>query len=220
MGLTLPTGQNIDVAGIVNDATLYDLRATTLLAVYVPVLQQPVRPNTYRVLVRTDGGVSSNALRQTLESHGRDYVFRVRSLSDIASNSIAWEQVTAIVAGYLGTLALAMAGMGLYGLTAYTVTLRTRELAIRYALGGEYWNVMRSVLASGLWIGVAGVAVGLGVAIATVRYGQSLLYGVTPYDPLTFAAAPVFLLAVTLAACLVPAMRAARVDPTIALRAE
>jgi hypothetical protein len=125
--------------------------------------------------------------------------------------------------GLLGTfalLALALAAVGLYGVLAYTVTRRTREMGIRVALGARPASVVRLVLAQGLRFTIVGLALGLASAAALTRVMRSMLFGVTPLDPVTFGGVAVLLAAVAVTASYVPARRASRVDPAVALRAE
>jgi ABC-type antimicrobial peptide transport system permease subunit len=122
--------------------------------------------------------------------------------------------------GAFALLALTLAAVGVYGVISYTVAQRTREIGIRMALGAERGAVAALVVRHGLGLAALGAAVGLGGALALTRLMESLLFGVGTADPLTFAAAPLVLIAVAAVACLVPARRASRVDPTVTLRYE
>ena len=122
--------------------------------------------------------------------------------------------------GSFALLALLLSGVGIYGLIAYSVTQRTQELAIRLALGATRSNVLRLVVGQGLKLALEGVAVGLIASLALTRLIKALLFGVSATDPLTFAGIALLLTAVALLACYVPARRAAKVDPIIALRYE
>jgi putative ABC transport system permease protein len=117
-------------------------------------------------------------------------------------------------------IAILLAAMGLYSVLAYTVTLRTREIGIRIAIGAEPKDVAQYIVRGGLTLSFAGILIGIGVAIALTRYMSSLIYGVSAFDPVTFAIVAVLLLCIAIAACYVPAMRAARIDPIEALRTE
>jgi putative ABC transport system permease protein len=127
---------------------------------------------------------------------------------------------TATLSGFFGGLALLLTAIGLYGLMAYAVAQRQREIGIRVALGAGRARVMRDVVVDGLSVALGGVAIGTMASLAATQLVKSLLFGVTPRDPLTLAAAPALVVAVAVLASLVPAIRATRVDPMIALRAE
>jgi len=124
------------------------------------------------------------------------------------------------LSGFFGLLALVLACIGLYGLLSYEVSRRTREIGIRTALGAQQRDVLRLVVGQGIVLAVAGAAVGIGVALGVTRYLKSILYDVRANDPATIAAVAVLLMFVALAACYVPARRATRVDPMVALRYE
>jgi len=122
--------------------------------------------------------------------------------------------------GIAGTMALLLSAVGLYGVIAYSVSQRTREIGIRIALGAQQNNVMRLILGEGMLVILIGLAIGLAGSLAVTRFLSSLLFGVTTTDPITFAAVAVLLAVVALAACYIPARRAMRVDPIVALRHE
>ena len=122
--------------------------------------------------------------------------------------------------GIFGLLALLLAAIGIYGVIAHSVAQRTREIGIRIALGARAGDVMLMILRQGFLLALTGVAVGVGAALTLTRLMSSLLYGVSPTDPLTFIFSSVVLAAVSVGACLVPARRATRVDPMTALRCE
>jgi ABC-type antimicrobial peptide transport system permease subunit len=132
------------------------------------------------------------------------------------------QRIAATVAGSLGSLALLLAAVGLYGLMAYAVTRRTREIGVRMALGADHGSVVRMVLRQGLWLTLLGGGIGL-VLAGGAAFGLSaagLLFGVAPLDPVTFVSTFVVMVSVALLATYAPARRAARIDPLAALRAE
>src|SRR5262249_36573919 len=142
------------------------------------------------------------------------------SVSYIIGRTLLRERMTAALAGFFGALALLLAGIGLYGVMTYTVTQRRREIGIRMALGAEPIRVMGGVVRDGLAVTLAGAALGFAAALGTVQLVKSLLFGITPHDPLTLIAAASSLIVITILASLLPAARAARIDPMLALRAE
>jgi ABC-type antimicrobial peptide transport system permease subunit len=147
-------------------------------------------------------------------------VFRVRTVTQQIDEQVFKERLIARLAGFFGALALVLACIGLYGLVSYEVARRTREIGIRTALGAEKQDVLRLVVGQGMRLAIAGAFLGIVLALGLMRYAKSLLFGVGAADPFIFAAVTGLLIGVTLLACYVPARRAARVDPVVALRYE
>ena len=155
-----------------------------------------------------------------MDGLGNEHVTGTQTLTYITDRVLLQERLTAMLAGFFGGLSLLLAAVGLYGLMSYAVAHRTREIGIRVALGAAPARVTRDVMRDGLAITLAGVGVGAPAALAAVQLVRSLLFGITPYDPLTALVAPLVLLAVAAFACFFPARRASRVDPLVALRCE
>jgi ABC-type antimicrobial peptide transport system permease subunit len=147
-------------------------------------------------------------------------VYAVRTMDDILAASVGARRLTATLLGGFAALALFLAAVGLYGVLAYWVTQRRREIGIRMALGARAADVLRLVVGHGLMLAAVGVAIGLGGGLAAGRVIGGLLFGVTSHDPVVLAGLPLLVAAVTLLACALPARRAARVDPMIALRCD
>jgi putative ABC transport system permease protein len=147
-------------------------------------------------------------------------LFNVATLEQIVSNSVTLPRMYAVLLGMFSTLALGLAAVGLYGLMAYAIVRRTREIGIRIALGAQRASVLALILRRALTLTAVGLAIGLAAAAATTRYLQSLLFGLTATDWSTFVAATVMFTVVAAVASYLPARRALRIDPSVALRAE
>ncbi len=146
--------------------------------------------------------------------------FQVETLDRVISDSVAQPRFRGELLGGFAALGMALALAGIYGVIAFSVAARTHEIGIRLALGAERSRILRMVLAEGLKLGVAGIVLGIGVAWSLKQYLATLVFGVKALDPVTIGAAAMMLLGVALLACAVPARRASRVDPVIALRYE
>ncbi len=177
------------------------------------------------VVVRTNGRAPRllDSIRHTSEQISKDEVISgVQTMDEIIEQSLAANRFAMMLLGAFAALALVLASIGLYGVIAYLVGQRTHEIGIRMALGAQRRDVLRWVLGQGAWMALVGVAIGLAAAAGLTRLlaTQSLLFGVSGTDPLTFAGVAVVLMLVAMAACWIPARRAMRVDPIIALRYE
>jgi putative ABC transport system permease protein len=147
-------------------------------------------------------------------------IANIRPMRDVVATALATPRLTGFLLGAFAAIALTLAAVGIYGVLAYLVSQRTHEIGIRLAIGANRAQVLTMILRQGVTLAVIGIAVGLASALALTRLMQSLLYGVTSSDPVTFVAVPVALLVVTLIASYLPALRATRVSPTIALRTQ
>jgi putative ABC transport system permease protein len=147
-------------------------------------------------------------------------VSRMVTICEVVCDSVARYRFSMLLLTVFGGLALSLAAVGVYGVMAYTVSQRTRELGIRLALGARAASVRHLVLRRGLGMAAAGIALGLAGALALTRLLASQLFGVSPTDPAIITAAAATLAAVSVVACLVPAVRATKVDPVVALRSE
>jgi predicted permease len=193
---------------------------------YFPFMQLPdgamrLSASGSGVLARFDPSVPgiADALRAALKGMNSDQVmFGVQTMQEIIADSLAARRVSMIVLGVFAALALGLASMGIYGVVSYVAGQRTREIGIRIALGAKRIDVLRMILSEGMKMALLGVVTGLIAALALTHLMASLLYGVSATDPLTFAGVGFILTGVALAACYVPARRAMRVDPLVALR--
>jgi putative ABC transport system permease protein len=147
-------------------------------------------------------------------------VFVVNAMQELLDNSIAPRRFAAVILALFGALALVLAAAGIYGVASYSVSRRTQEIGLRVALGAQRGDVLRLIVGQGMRLIVIGIVLGLAGAGAATRALASLLYGVGATDPATFLGVPLALAAVGLAACYIPARRAAKVDPAAVLRCE
>jgi putative ABC transport system permease protein len=145
-------------------------------------------------------------------------VYSIRTLSELVSDRTAQRRLAVMLITVFAAVALLLAAVGIYGVMSYAVAQRTQEIGIRMALGAERHDILRMVLRHGSLMAVAGIALGIVAALGLARLITSLLFQVSATDPPTFAVAPVVLIAVALLACYIPARRATRVDPLVALR--
>jgi ABC-type antimicrobial peptide transport system permease subunit len=156
--------------------------------------------------------------RALAEINGQSVLYREQAMDGVIANSLARRRFSMIVLATFAALALLMACVGIYGLISHLVGERTHEIAIRMALGAERWDVLRMVLRDGARMALAGAAIGLGAALGLTRFMTSMLFGISAHDPVTVAAVVSLLMLVAFAACYIPARRATRVNPMIALR--
>ena len=211
----------VTIVGVVADTKLYGLDNPARLEVYYPYRQQPEADMNLVVRSAVDPASLTSAVRAAVAAIDKDQpIFDVHTMQQLVDDSISTRRLTLVLLGIFSALALILAAIGIYGVMAYTVALRTQEIGIRMALGAQQKDVLRLVLGQGARIAFFGVAIGLAVAAALARLLSSLLFSVSASDPLTFAAVAVLLVAVALLACYIPARRALRVDPIIALRYE
>ena len=210
-----------EVIGVVADVKFNGIASDTPLQAYLPFAHEPSR--SVAIVMRTT--VAPTALAPALEGivRGLDKdlpLFQVRTMEQMLDTSIARQRMSMLIFVVFAIVALALASVGLYGVVAHGVTERTHEIGVRMALGAEQRHVIGLVVKQGLSMAVLGTAIGVAGELALSQWVQGLLFGVTATDPRTLAAVVAMLLAVALVACYVPAWRAARVDPTMALRAE
>jgi putative ABC transport system permease protein len=212
----------LTIVGVVADTRRGGLhRPQPWAELYYPHAQAPDR--RMFVLLRTAGDPMNLARAAQAEvwSIDRDQpVSSVRTVEAIVARAHANRRFTTLLLGLFAAVALVLAGIGVYGVIAYSTAQRTQEIGIRMALGAGRSHVLRMVVGEGLRIGAAGLLLGIAVSLALTRLMSGLLFGVSARDPLTFVALPVMLLAVAMAASWIPARRAVRVDPMIALRGE
>jgi predicted permease len=207
-----------EIVGVVRDAKYNDLRREIHAMMYTP---HHTGVATFEIRTAADPQALLPAIREVVGQVNADLpLFNVTTQSEQIDRLLFQERLVARLAGFFGVLALVLACIGLYGLLSYEVSRRTREIGIRMALGAQPETVLRLVLRQGIALAIVGAIAGIGVALGVTRYLASMLYEVRASDPVTMIAAAVLLAMVALAACYIPARRATRVDPMVALRYE
>ncbi|HWN99260.1 MAG TPA: ABC transporter permease [Blastocatellia bacterium] len=212
-----------EIVGVVGDVRLLGLDADINPTVYVPMPQNPY-PNALRnvfLVVRTSGEPKSlvAGIRDELRSLDKEIpISQVQTMEEVLSGSLSQRRLSTSLLVVFAALAGTLAAVGIYGVMGYIVAGRTHEIGIRMAMGAQQGEVLRMILGDGAKLTVIGVAIGLGAAFVLTRVLASLLFGVSPADPVTFAGISVLLACVAMLASYVPARRAAKVDPMEALR--
>lgn len=209
--------QDVEIVGVATDSRAYDPKVAGLEAVYLPALQDTLSAS-YKCLVIRGRDIAFADLERAVSSLGREYVSSTESFTYIVGRTLLRERLTAALATFFGMLAIVLSAIGIYGLMSYTVNQRRREAGIRLALGEAPSQLVARVLRSALGVSALGILVGLGVSLATVNLARSLLFGIAPRDPISFAFAGVAMAVVAIAAAAIPALRMANVDPVTALR--
>jgi predicted permease len=212
-------GDESEIVGVVKDTKHSSLRETTQGAIYGPGFGE--RDTTFQLRTAAEPTRIIAAVRQAAREIDANLpLYNIKTLATLVDESLVQERLISALSSFFGLLSLFLAAIGLYGILAYAVSRRTREIGIRIALGARPGAVLRLVLRQGLILTLLGVGIGLAASLGATRLLASQLFGVTPTDTVTFVVAPILLLTVALLACLVPARRATNVDPVIAIRQE
>jgi predicted permease len=217
-----PEWQNVEVVGIVTDTHLYDVRSGNTSTVYVDALQAEDFAHWSSLEVRAMGnpmGVAA-AARNAVDGLGHEYVLMMRTLAQVKDQALLNERLTAMLSELFGGLALLLVATGLYGLMAYNVAQRTREMGIRMALGAPQASILWMVLRETLILIIIGLGIGIPCALMAAKLIAHMLFGLSPHDPLTLGAVLLALILATAVAGYIPARRATKVDPMVALRYE
>jgi hypothetical protein len=224
------TPSRMQIVGVVADTAAWPLRDPIPPAVFLPLeqaddmlLELSLEEQGLSLSVRVDQGPPhrlTRAIGAALGDLDSRLALTFRSPADEIAASLTQERVVAVLSGLFGVLAVGLAALGLYGVTAYAVARRRTEIGIRIAVGAGSLDVIRLVLGQSVAVTIAGIMLGLAGAAAVTRYLEGLLFGLTPLDPGTFAGVSVLFVIVSMLAAFIPARRATRVDPVVTLRAE
>jgi predicted permease len=221
-----------EIVGVVGHIKQYGLGVDEKSAVeaqfYYPFMQLPEKmmpmvADVVAVVLRTQGdptAVMGDVRRVVHETDPRQVIYGVQTMDAVLANSLAPRRLSMILLEIFAVLALVLSCVGIYGVISYLVTQRTREIGVRMALGAQRSDVMRLILGEGAKMAFIGVTVGLAAALGLIQLIANQLFGVSAHDPLTFVAGAILLTLVALLACYIPARRAVRVDPMVALRCE
>ena len=215
-------GETFEVVGVARRVKSYGLDSDSRKRVYTSAAQTPTQ--IMNLVVRTKGpsqtGLAASIAAEVRALDRDQPVYEVRTMERVVAASVAPQRFNTLLLGLFASVALLLAVVGIYGVVSYFVTQRTHEIGVRMALGAQPRDVLRLVVRRGMLMAVAGVGAGLLASLALTRVMSSLLFGVSATDPITFAAVALLLAGVALAASLVPARRATKVDPMVALRYE
>jgi putative ABC transport system permease protein len=220
-GLEGPQINTIRIVGVVNDSVYRSQRAGLQATLYAPLAQIDDVLGTVVLTIRSAGARPESLTRDLADAIARSnpqVTFTIRPVSAQLRSAVRQERLVAMLGGFFGGLALVLAAVGLYGVTAYGVNRRRAEIGVRMALGADPSGVIRLVLGRLVLLMAFGVAAGLALSWWTSRFVSTLLFGLGPRDPATFAAAAILLAAIGLLAGWIPARRASRIDPVRVLR--
>ncbi|MGH9855775.1 MAG: FtsX-like permease family protein, partial [Blastocatellia bacterium] len=213
--------QFAEIVGVVRNSKEKGLTEDPRPAIYLPLLQQSVPELTLHARAATDAQTLLAAVRREVQALDATLpVYNLGTLAQQKDGSLYTERLAATLLTLFGLLALLLAAVGIYGVLSYAVTERTREMGIRLALGARPRDLLKLVVGQGLILTIIGLGLGVGAAFALTRLIEKLIFGVSSTDPLTFVVIPLLLAGVALLACWIPARRATRVDPLVALKCE
>ena len=214
-------GDQFTVVGVAQNSNCQRLNETPQPIIYLPLLQDFYHDAVIHARVSGDPAAFATAIEKTVHALNADLpLYNVMSLKTVIELASTGERIAGTFVGVFGLLALVLAGVGIYGVVAYSTRQRSHEIGIRLALGAERSDVFRLVLGQGLQLTLIGLGIGLALSLAVTRFLRTWLFGVTTTDLLTYAGVTLLLCLVALAACYLPARRATQVEPTVALRCE
>jgi putative ABC transport system permease protein len=209
------------IAGVARDVKSDGLDTEATPEMYVPYSQNTSASMTLVARTLSDPAASVAAVRNEVHALDKEQpVYNIRTMKQLLDLAIAQRRLNMLMLGAFALVALLLAASGIFGLMAYTVAQRTHEIGIRMALGAQKRDILKLIFGQGMTLTITGLALGLSVAFGLTRVMASLLFGVSATDPLTFISIALLLAVVALIACYIPARRAMKVDPMIALRYE
>ncbi|HSL55525.1 MAG TPA: FtsX-like permease family protein [Pyrinomonadaceae bacterium] len=210
-----------EIVGVIGDVLHNGLHAEPRAEMFVPHQQSASAHMTFLVRTTTEPGSQLAAVKRAIREVNPNQTFaRTATMEELVADSLKERRFNLFLLGLFAAIALLLATIGIYGSISYSTRQRTNEIGVRIALGAQSRDVLRLIVGQGIWLALIGVAIGLGVALLLTRAIRSFLFGVSPTDPLTFLAISVLLLLTALIASLIPARRATKVDPLVALRNE
>jgi ABC-type antimicrobial peptide transport system permease subunit len=221
IGRSFKMGGEVEIVGLTSDARYQDLRETPCPLIYLPAKQTQSSGYTLLIRTRLESRKAIADIRDTIRSvDPRLPIFRVRELQDQIDQGISSERVLSFLSTLFSALATLLCGVGIYGLIAYAVSRRTREIGLRFALGAQKIDVANLFLRESVLLVAAGIVAGIPLALASTRVMKTVLYGVRPGDPVTLALTIAIFVIAGLLASLLPVLKAARIEPVQALRDE
>ena len=211
----------LNIIGVVGNVKSDSLESQEVPHIYLSTFQAPSYSSVIYARTSSDSGTIGDAIRREVQAVDPDVpVYAVRTMDEVVARSMAERRFALEILGFFGVIALLLASIGIYGVMAYTFSQRTHEIGIRIALGAQRQHILRMALGEGMILVAFGLAAGLLGALLLTQFLRSMLYAVKPTDPVTFVAIAALLTSVALLACFIPAHRATRVDPLVALREE
>jgi len=216
----LAEGKSCQIVGVVENAKIYSIHEASEPYMYFPFAQMPSEDGTLIVEAESNPKELTTRIRSEIQRVDRNVSVSVRTVHYLMQQAFWPDQIVAGFVGALGLLGIFLGAIGLYGMVAFTVNRRSREIGIRMALGAERTDILRLVLRHGLALAAIGTAIGLVASLATMRLLSSMLFGIRPTDSFTFAGSSALVILIALAACYLPARRAASIDPMQSLRTE
>jgi putative ABC transport system permease protein len=219
--LRFGSGQFREIVGVVRNAKYRNLREEPLPFIYTPLAQEPQSGMTLIVRAAGDPSALVGVVRSEVAAINKDVpLFAVQTMNQRIGDQLATDRVIAVLLSVFGGCALLLAAIGIYGVVGYAVAQRTHEIGIRIALGADQRDILKLIVSQGMVLTVIGAGIGLALALAATQLLKSLLFGISATDPLTFVSVVIVLVGVALLACYLPARRAMKVDPLVALRYE